>query len=447
MTIEINPRSLNSALAALDADDPGSADGVMSALWSLGMEDETEPFAISRLNVQHFAWSTLPRKYIACESDKLAVVEALARFFDELGDRACDHAALCRSVETKEIVAAFERSRDAGFKLLDRAIKHSGLEAPNLPDFEWGEVMGLMEAIARDAVEDLIDDAIDAGELTPGSQGFKKKCVKIARDYMVADDVPAEYADLAEQRTWIELIRGERLEHRLTMRRGLHAELSAPVLAKARGRECGEARLALLRWLLTYEDGRLPLTATGNLNRALVRAAVGEFSALWRDDELGGQPQGVDDVPILQDLAEFACDMKFLRKRRGELLATPIARESLLDGALLTDRVARHLLIGDRIEAAVDEATCTVLAARRSVDPDELARLVCEIVADSGWHHASGAPIEQNDLRWAIGDIKRMLDGFGALKPRSRRDPLIVSDDGMELLERALLWRAWGPVG
>lgn len=40
MTLKIEPRRLNSALAALDAADPGSAEAVNSALWSFGMEDE-----------------------------------------------------------------------------------------------------------------------------------------------------------------------------------------------------------------------------------------------------------------------------------------------------------------------------------------------------------------------------------------------------------------------
>ncbi|MBI4897076.1 MAG: hypothetical protein HY827_01755 [Actinobacteria bacterium] len=442
MTLLIEPRALNGALASLEADRPGDAEHAMSALWSLGMQDETEPFTVSRHETQLFLWSTLPRKYLTGVEGQLAVAEAIGEFFDRLGDRAKDLSTLCRLPVTRQIIDSFDRSWDLGFRLMCKELKRAGLGAPNLPDFEWGMTTGVLEAIARESIEDLIDDAIDAGMLIAGSTTFNKGCRQIAAGFLDSDQIPLELRQAVESRTWRKLIEDERLDRRIATADEPLRRLLEPAIRRAQAYESPIVAIEapLLRWLLQYDNGTVPLTATGNLARAVVRAAASEHSELTRHNPYGAEPRGVDDLYQLQELADFALNAKLLRRSRKMLVATPLARTACTDRTVLAGAIERTLLKGEDFTSAVYESACAVLATAAPVTREALLDQVLDMVS-TRWHTLDGSPPTHYEIYSPIAELNRLLETLGAMERRSYDEPYQLTTAGTRLIERALLTR------
>lgn len=83
------------------------AQAAESALEWLGWAGEG-PLLLRRYDVQHFAWYTLPRKFLTGLEDKRETAELVAHTLDHLGDIARGYAEVCRSPATDELLRAWE---------------------------------------------------------------------------------------------------------------------------------------------------------------------------------------------------------------------------------------------------------------------------------------------------------------------------------------------------
>lgn len=155
---------------ALGADHSHWVQDARAAWDSLTASGDSEWVALYEL--QFFLWYVLPSKFLASYEDKLAVAAALARLLEGLSDPT--HAALCRSPATVHVVGAWESSSQAGIAAMRQAMEASGVDPPDLEDFRWGEVMGLEEVALHLHAAIVLEEAIDAGRLTPGRRGWQK---------------------------------------------------------------------------------------------------------------------------------------------------------------------------------------------------------------------------------------------------------------------------------
>src|SRR5450755_2545191 len=132
------------AVATLAGQDARVADDAEAALdWIVG---EQGLALVTQERVQNFCWYELPLEWTIEPQTKPQVAEALARALDLLELRR--YAGICRSSVTREILAAYEASAEHGRAAFRRAAAASGIIPPDLPDFEWGAAMGLLEASA-----------------------------------------------------------------------------------------------------------------------------------------------------------------------------------------------------------------------------------------------------------------------------------------------------------
>ena len=231
--------------------------------------------------------------------EKLRVTAALAQVLDLL--QLPRYAVICRSRTTREILAAYQTSTAHGLAAFRRAAASSGILPPDLPDFEWGAVMGWQEAAARSSTADFLEVAVDGGDLVPGRRGWKARQQELTRAHL---DTPQP--DLLGQ-TLAQVILTERAESWVNLRR---SETRRRILAPIANRLLHPAEvptataadpLPPLRWLVDQLDGGIALTQTGNLNRAFVQHSADRFG--W---DFSRPPRTEDDLFGLHQLRRLA---------------------------------------------------------------------------------------------------------------------------------------------
>ena len=285
------------ALAKLAEQDAATADNAQSALEWIAGEQGLE--FITQERIQNFCWYQLPVKWFVELDEKLRVTAALAQVLDLL--QLPRYAVICRSRTTREILAAYETSTAHGLAAFRRADASSGILPPDLPDFEWGAVMGWQEASARSSTADFLEVAVVGGDLVPGRRGWKARQQELVRTHL---DTPQP--DLLGQ-TLAQMILTERAESWVNLRR---SETRRRILAPIANRLLYPAEvptataadpLPPLRWLVDQLDGGIALTQTGNLNRAFVQHSADRFG--W---DFSRPPRTEDDLFDLHQLRRLA---------------------------------------------------------------------------------------------------------------------------------------------
>jgi hypothetical protein len=197
------------ALAELAEQDAAVAEEARAALeWVVGEQGRA---FITQERIQGFCWYELPVKWFVDLDEKLRVVSALAEALDLL--QLPRYAAICRSATTREILSANEVSTAHGQAAFRRAAAASVITPPDLPEFEWGAVMGWEEASARSSTADFLEVAVASGDLVPGRPGWKTRQQELERAHL---NVPQ--AGLLGQ-TLAQVIVTERAETWLNARR------------------------------------------------------------------------------------------------------------------------------------------------------------------------------------------------------------------------------------
>jgi hypothetical protein len=443
--LELSPFLVRRALAELRAEDREAAVDVEGALeWLGGRESEADPLVLSRYELQRFLWYELPRKWLVPFESKLAVADALAGFLDRVG-AAPAYAELCRSDDTRSLLAAWEEGDPDAFARLERLLERSGLEPPATPSLVWDSVMGSVEARLREEAALALELAVEDGRLLPGQPGFERRQVAYVEAFLREPraelDGQAPLAVIHEERIERWARRGGGKRRQIV---GLVApELSepAPVIASA----AIEDALEPLVWLLGLASDGLELTQTGALNRALVRAAVARYPHWWH--ELGDMPYREDEVAALYELHELARRMRLLRRKGRKLFLTARGAALRNDPPALLEACAETVLSSKPFAAAVQELAAALLLAEPELEWDELDARVYAAIVDDGWS-AAGEPPEPRDVSWTIADLVGASRALGFLRligryPAPRR--LAATEAGRLALRLALRALATGP--
>lgn len=295
--------------------------------WLTGGDDDA-PAVFTRRELQLFLWYELPRKWLIDSDSHLAVAEALAMFFDELGPHAAGLAALCRDAETTGLL----RADGEGFV---EAIEASGLEPPDTPLLEWSDLMTIEESLERDAAGDVLEDAVDDGLLVPGDKGWQQVQAELTERFLITPDgsgtTPLSRIHAARREAWLEMTADH--DQRALLEAATPVEGEAPSPAEA------EAAVEPLLWLLGRLADGVKLTQTGALPRALVREAVERYPDWW-DTEAVGPPYREAEIYPLGVLHTIVDDLKLARRRSGVLKLSPGGRSLHANPSALLSTVA-----------------------------------------------------------------------------------------------------------
>ena len=451
MPVEVTEHALRDAVAVVGEWDEDGAESARAALEWIGWEGEG-PLLLRRYDVQLFVWYTLPRKCLTTLEHKREAANTLARMLERIGGRAASYAHTCRGRETDELLCAWENGDPGAWRRFRELLENSGVEPPDTELLAWGRVMGFVEACARDQVATALEQAMEAGRLSPGTRGFRRRQAEIA------DGALREPLDGGDGGSLLEAVHAERLEHWLErgMTRGSAERRSilqpiAELLAdppSAIDPDAARAALAPALWLLELGADGIALTQTGALNRAVVRDAAERWRGWW-NAEIHGSPHRETDVSLLHELHHQLRRLRLLRRTGRRLVTTGRGRELLADPSRLLLTVANDLLAGDDFRAACAELAVPLLLAGFQADwAEPLARGVRPAIVAEGWQ-SDGEPPGVRAVSWAIADFIRPATASGLIETQAdfpfHREPLVLTQPGRPALIAALRDRALAP--
>jgi hypothetical protein len=390
-------------LLRLRRTDPAAARRAERALEELlggaGLADLTQH------NLQTYLWYTL------ADAHEPQLTAAALQSFLELAELH-RYAALAQSAQTKEILRTYEEQGPAaGARAASKAMDASGLVPPDLPELEWGEIMGTAEMSAHDRIAATLELAQAAGELKPGGRGWRLTQQRLTRQQLTMprhDGPPL-----------LDRVRAERLDSWTDIggheRRGLASAVLPDLLTdQAPPRDVTE-RMAPVQWLLELAVGRsgelpgIPLTVTGNLARRVVQEAAERFNWWELPDR---PPRSESDIWRLGELRVVLQRAGALR-RSGRRLVLGTRGRALLGDATAQWTVAMGLLI-DESEfdvAAQEAALMLLLQARGMVEVRDLIKEAAEVLGGSGWRDTGdGAPPDERDVSRAVWSLLRRCE-------------------------------------
>jgi len=333
---------------------------------------------ITQAGLQRYLWYDLPRRH--ADDTWRPITEAAGVLLSLLGlDR---YAAIARSVTTGAVLDAWEEAPGKGFPAFRSATAASGVEPPDTELLAWGEVFGMEEAWALQAVEVALEEAIVAGRLQPGMGSWRKVAARVSDGVLQAppsgDAAMTRLQAVLSERidTWVlhghpAELRAWREEARASMDH-LDAVDVAPSEAAA--------AIAPMYWLLEWCREGVALTQAGYLPPALVHEAVDRFG-WW---EFRGRPRSEVDVHQLGVLRDTATRLRLVATRSRRLAAT--RRGALLadDPPALFRQVATTLACEDEYLAMLSELVAHRLLAGPAVG-HALERDVGPVIAAQGW--------------------------------------------------------------
>ena len=228
----------------------------------------------------------------------------------------------------------------------------SGILPPDLPELEWGEIMGTAEVSAYDRIAATLELALAAGELKPGGRGWRLTQQRLTRQQLTMPRLDGP--------PLLDRVRAERLDSWADV--GGHDRRAWPrpycpdlLTEPAPPRDVAD-RMAPMQWLLELAAGRsgdppgIPLTVGGNLARRVVQEAADRFD-WWDLPER--PPRSESDIWRLGEL-------RLVLQRAGALR-----------------RSARRLVLGTRGRALLGDAVGAVDGrdgAARSTRPSSRSR-------------------------------------------------------------------------
>ena len=261
-------------------------------------------FCVSRHDLQQFVHYTLPRKYLAGVDEHIAVARALGDALEHLGAPA-EYGELCRSPETLALLRLWDVDEDAAFAQFAAFTDASGLEPPDVDEFQWQGVMGMVEARTRDAATLALERASESGDTRPAAE--------IVRAVLAEPDPDGGHP------TRLLAVQAERIDRWAGWHSSPRRALLEPLvsdLVDARSPEWPADDV--LDWLLDEARAGLALTERGALSRALcVEVARRRPEWTW-----GKPPRSEADVGNLEGLHAALRGSGLVRRRGRKLLAT-----------------------------------------------------------------------------------------------------------------------------
>jgi len=396
-------------MAKDDADTATLAGGMYD--WITG-EDGVE--AITLANVQRFAWYDVSVKWLIEDSQRWDVLAAGATLFDMLGlDR---YASVLRSPQTAEILAAHERSHDEGLRAFKRAFKASGINPPDVDDFEWGDKSAIEEADAHDVIMRSLERAMDDGSMVPGSRGWRTTAKAITTEVLDAPhpEIPGQ--------SWRSVILTERVHSSLRVLEGhspeLHTMMSSTVnrlLAPIPPPPDLELHLAPTTWFLDYVGESIKMTGAGFLPTALVRDAANRFA--WDKGWSSDPPKKESDSQELMTLHQLLLDTGAVRHHKGAIVRTTTGTRMLQDPGYAW-RTITASLTPYRWLASVTQIY-TLLLLEGESDDDILWSRALPILIELGYR-AGDEPPNEWAVRSAWRHVSHPLEILGGFSDAAR---------------------------
>ncbi|MBO0837980.1 MAG: hypothetical protein J2P28_21030, partial [Actinobacteria bacterium] len=365
--------------------------------------------ALTQERVQDFCWYQLPMKWLISYDEKVRVATALAEALDLL--QLPRYAAVCRSEATREILTAYEESPQLGKAAYRRAAIASGIYPPDLPELEWGQVMGVQEVSAWSSVADFLEMAVASGQLVPGARGWKTRQQELVRAHINISQTGLlgqtfAHAILTERtETWVNLRHSE-------TRRQIVAALANSLLHPANLPEGTTDPLPRVRWLLAELDEGVVLTQTGNLNRKLVQQSVDMFG--W---DFPNPPRSEDEFFDLYQVHTLVKKLGLARRKGRMLTLTAKGRSLLTDPDELWRTVATRLLPRDNDFALyTGELFLALLVSADSVPLREIRATIHQAVREEGFGDSlTGLPPDEDDVSWAMHVTLNLTRALGLL--------------------------------
>jgi hypothetical protein len=355
---------------------------------------------LTQHDLQTYLWFKL------AEADEPKQTSAALAMFLEFAEMN-RYAAIASSKHTAEILLTYEeKGHVAGMKAATKAMDASGILPPDLPELEWGDLMGSAELDAYQRIAATLELALAAGELKPGGRGWRLTQTRLTRHQLTMSR--------HDGMTLIEQVHSERLsswtEAGGQARRSLTSAVLPDLLTDPAPPADLAERMAPVQWLLELASERgaepagVPLTVTGNLARRVVQEGAERF-AWWPLADRS--PRSESDIWQLGELRALLQRAGVLRRsarrlvlgtRGRPLLNDPVAQWAVVTGGLL-----------DQVEfdgAAQEAALMLLLQANGMVEMRDLVKEVADVLAGSGWRDAgSGAPPDEQDVTRAIWSL------------------------------------------
>ncbi len=142
---------------------------------------------VTQAGLQRYLWYDLPRRHP--DDTWRPAAEAAGVLLSLLGlDR---YAGIARSTRTSAVLDAWREAPGKGFVAFRAATSTSGVEPPDTELLVWGEVFGIEEAWALQAVEVALERAIVAGEFQPGRGSWRKVAARVSDGVLQAPSCDA----------------------------------------------------------------------------------------------------------------------------------------------------------------------------------------------------------------------------------------------------------------
>ncbi|GAB3207742.1 hypothetical protein ACQEU5_12370 [Marinactinospora thermotolerans] len=375
-----------SALAQMARLDPKAARSAESALETLTAGRGLE--TLSQRAVQEFCWYVLPLRFPTESAEWGFVAESLGHLFSLLD--LPRYAEICTSGRTRDILSAHAAGHGRGVLAYERSMRASGVEPPDLAELTWGTALGQAEIEAYQAASAALELSIAAGEVRPGSRGWRSAQERHARAFLTRPD--------GQGRSRLDRIREERVREWLSSPSHPHRRRLWPLLDQitvgAEPPHDAARALAPVQRLLDYADDGIGLTQIGYISPSVVRELCGEFA--W--ETTPSSPRSETDVMQIIALHKLLRTMRAVRRCGRRLVLTRRGRQLHESTEALWRAVAESVLCTDGFEQAATETLLGLLLLRSprsrgshsrdgNVDIAEEARLA---LADAGWEHPSG---------------------------------------------------------
>jgi hypothetical protein len=391
---------IDSALDTIRARDATAA-RLAHGLWGAMRVAAAHPERVTRYDVQTLCWEALPR--LAHQWRDAAAV--LAELLGLLGYPG--YAEICRGEITKRILAA---DTALGPALVRSAWRESGIEPPNSPLLNWGEVRGPVEQAVHGGVGRILEEAAENG-LFEGRDEDKAGVMRIGLTMKVltspADDLPG---------TWLRNIFLERLDAWLVAggsqsRREMLVRIRPDL--ERRPEFSPRYELPAVTALLEACQGGLRLTRNGYLPTALV-AELAELLPACAQCPAGGR--GESSWPPLTSLRYVVTELGLMRKDGNRLLLTEHGESHLRDPDTATMGVAELLIARDTsIRGVIQEVLFAALLLEPTLELDRLLDKVAIVVEEEGWDpNRHGPPVDElsRDYGWLFLQRLYILDAL-----------------------------------
>ncbi|MFI2373425.1 hypothetical protein [Streptomyces sp. NPDC018833] len=376
--------------------------------------------ALSAAEVERFCWYELLRKWHADTAEQRRAVAVLAGLLAGVGRVRA--AAVCTSGTTAQVLAAWQRSEEAGFAAYRKAVAASPTTPPDVPELSWGQVMGLREALARAHLEGRLEQALDEGELDPDARTFPAARRRLVQHWLTTAQ------SVFEGRAPLEAVRRERRELWAAAPPAERRSLLAAVLPALEEPTAAPVDTAEpLRWLLEQIGDGVNLTQADYLPRELVAAAFARYPHWY---PIGKGPRSEADLFQLAGLHELARTHRLVTKRLRTLKLSAAGRAQLTDHQLRQHTAALAWLGTTAADRQVAECALGALWAEPRFRED-LRDAIHPLLA-AGFTHGDGTAMEVKDterLLWRFWHTGREL-GYLDERDRSIDVPISLSATG-----------------